>query len=82
MDNGMDVPILREIKTDKSGFPGGPVVKNSPANAGDARLIPAGKIPHAAEQLSWCAITAEPKCSRVCTRNKRSHPREKPIHGN
>ena len=74
MNNGMDVPILREIKTDKSGFPGGPVVKNSPANAGDACLIPAGKIPHAAEQLSWCAITTEPKCSRVCTPQQEKPP--------
>ena len=40
MDNGMDVPILREIKTDKLGFPGGPVVKNLPVNVGDAGLIP------------------------------------------
>ena len=74
MNNGMDVPILREIKTDKSGFPGGPVVKNSPANAGDACLIPAGKIPHGAEPLSWCAITTEPKHSRVCTPEKEKPP--------
>ena len=35
-------------------FPGGPVVKNPPCNAGDARSIPGGwtKIPHAVEQRS------------------------------
>ena len=35
-------------------FPGGPVVKNLPGNAGDTGLIPGQetKIPHAAEQLS------------------------------
>ena len=35
-------------------FPGGPVVKNPPYNAGDAGLIPGQgtKIPHAAGQLS------------------------------
>ena len=42
-------------------FPGGPVVKNPPCNAGDMGLIPGWKImvPHAAEQLSLRAPTAE-----------------------
>ena len=41
------------IKCWKS-FPGGPLVKNLPCNAGNVGLIPAWgtKIPHAAEQLS------------------------------
>ena len=43
------------------GFPGGAVVKNPPANAGDIGFEPwSGKIPHAAEQLSPCATTTEP----------------------
>ena len=35
------------------GFPGGPVVKNPPSNAGDVGSIPGWgtKIPHAAEKL-------------------------------
>ena len=34
-------------------FPGGTVVKNPPANAGDTGSSPGpGKIPHAVEQLS------------------------------
>ena len=34
------------------GFPGGAVVENLPANAGDMGSEPwSGKIPHAAEQL-------------------------------
>ena len=37
------------------GFPGGSVVKNLPASGGDL-----GSIPHAKEQLSLCAPTAEP----------------------
>ena len=43
-------------------FPGGPVVKNPPSNAGDEGLIPGPgtKIPHAAGQLSPCTTTAEP----------------------
>ena len=42
-------------------FPGGAVVKNPPANAGDTGSSPGpGKIPHAAEQLSLGATTTEP----------------------
>ena len=43
-------------------FPGGPVVKNPPSNAGDVGLIPGWetKIPHAAGQLSL--HTLEPTC--------------------
>ena len=42
-------------------FPGGPVVKNPPSNAGDVGLISGRgtKIPHAAGQLSPRATTAE-----------------------
>ena len=42
------------------GFPGGAVVKNLPANAGDGFKPWPGKIPNAAEQLSPCATTTEP----------------------
>ena len=43
-------------------FPGGPVVKNPPSNAGDAGTIPGRgtKIPHAMRQLSLHAATTEP----------------------
>ena len=43
------------------GLPGGPVVKNPPANAGDVGLIPGpgAKNPQAAGQLSLCASTTE-----------------------
>ena len=43
-------------------FPGGPVVKNPPSNAGDVGLIPGGgtKIPHAAGQLGSHDATTEP----------------------
>ena len=42
-------------------FPGGPVVKNLPSNAGDEGLISGWgtKIPHAAGQLSPRATTTE-----------------------
>ena len=51
-----------EIKNDQGwDFPGGPVVKNPPCNAGDMGSIPGQrtKIPHAAEQLSLSATTTE-----------------------
>ena len=46
-----------------SDFPGGPVIKNLPSNAGDVGLIPGfgTKIPHAAKQLSPCTANTEPK---------------------
>ena len=45
-------------------FPGGPVVKNLPYNAGDAGFIPGQgtKIPHVAGQLSPHATTTELMC--------------------
>ena len=43
------------------GFPGGAVVMNLPANAGDTGSIPGqGRFPHATEQLSLCTTTTEP----------------------
>ena len=41
-------------------FPGGPVVKNLPSNAGDTGSIPGrgAKIPRAAGQLSLCLRSA------------------------
>ena len=45
------------------GFPGGPVVKNPPSNAGDTGSNPGRgtKIPHAMGQLSLRATTTEPE---------------------
>ena len=44
--------IKSVIKKTPGGFPGGAVVENLPANAGDTGFEPwSGKIPHAAEQL-------------------------------
>ena len=47
------------IRNTQEYFPGGPVVKNPPANAGDMGSISARKVLHAKEQLSPCAITIE-----------------------
>ena len=45
-------------------FPGGPVVKTSPSNAGDVGSIPGQgtKSAHTMGQLSLCATTTEPAC--------------------
>ena len=47
-----------------SDFPGSPVVKNLPSNAGDTDSIPGQgtKIPHAVGQLSPCTATIELAC--------------------
>ena len=49
------------LKSVVGDFPGGPVVKNPPCNAGDTGSIPGQgtKIPHAAGHLSPPATTAE-----------------------
>ena len=56
-------------------FPGGPVVKNPPANAGNMGLIPGPRtqIPHATGQLSPCATATEPWHLEPVFWLKRSH---------
>ena len=57
--------LMKLFKT-KRCFPGGALVKNLPASAGDTGpgrngFDPwSGKVPHAADQLSLCASTVEP----------------------
>ena len=72
--------IIRILKLNE-GFPGGAVVENLPANAGDAGSEPwSGKIPHAAEQLGpWAAIT-EPAHLEPVLRNKRGRDSERLVH--
>ena len=66
--NGPDLnQASRKLKWKLEGsrdFPGGPVVKNPPSNAGDGDSIPGRgtKIPHATGQLSPRATTTEPAC--------------------
>ena len=54
----------------RGDFPGGPVVKNPPSNAGDVGSIPGQgtKIPHAAGQLNLHATTTE-----LARLNERAH---------
>ena len=55
-----------------TSFDGGPVVKNSPCNAGDKGLIPCWgtKIPHIVEQVSPSAPTPKPTTSFPRWHNK------------
>ena len=61
-------------------IPGGPVVKNLPANAGDMGSIPGGEDP-----TCHRATKPTPQVQSLCTLepalcNKRSHHSEKPAH--
>ena len=61
LELSMNLVKLQNTKLIHTDFPGGAVIKNLPANAGNMGLIPGpGKIPHAAEQLSPRATTTEP----------------------
>ena len=44
---------LENLKTNRRNFPGGPVVKNLPSNAGDLASIPGGETE--ISQAAWCS---------------------------
>ena len=75
-----------EIKILYGDFPGGPVVKNPPSNAGETGSSPGRgtKIPHAAGQLSLCTATTEPAHSGACAPQleKPAHCNEEPVYRN
>ena len=73
--------LLLKTKWDRD-FPGGPVVKNPPSNAGDAGSIPGigTKIPHEVGQLNPRAATTEPVCSGACTLQRRPRAAGLPLH--
>ena len=55
--------VWTALKTETKGdFPGGPVEKNPPANAGDMEGFDllSKKIPHAAGNQSLCATATDP----------------------
>ena len=83
------------LKCTLPGFPGGAVLKNLPANAGDTGLSPGpgrSHIPwsneaHAPQLLSLRSRAREPQLLKPMRlqsvlRNKRSHCNEKPTHHN
>ena len=68
--------IYQAQEKESKDLPGGPVVKNLPANAGDTGSIPSGNIPHAKGQLSLCAMVTEAQVPRTCGLKQN----EKPVH--
>ena len=76
--------LIISLKTLLLGFPSGAVVKKESAcQCRGHRFEPwSRKIPHAAEQLSPCAITTEPAHLEPMLCNKKSHYNEKPAHRN
>ena len=78
----MEIIILSKQRKD---FPGGPVVKNLPANTRNMSSW-SKKAPHATDQLSPRATTTEPRLKpehpTAHAHNKRSHNNKKPMHCN
>ena len=66
-DGVLECEVVSESEQRQGDFPGGPVVKNLPSNAGDMGLLcgRGTKIPQAAEQLSLLTTATEPKSSRI-----------------
>ena len=56
---------IKKKKKNSGDFPGGPEVKNLPANAADMGLI--RKIPHATEELNPWATTTESMLQSPCS---------------
>ena len=69
------------IKNDIPGFPGGAVVENLPANAGDTGSSPGLGRSHM-PRSNWAREpqTAEPARLEPVLRNKRGHDGERPAH--
>ena len=66
-------PNMGKEIVNKGHFPGGAVVKNPPANAGDVFKPWSGKIPHATEQLSPCATSTERMLYSPCATTAEAH---------
>ena len=81
--------MFLESKIAAEGFPGGLVVKNPRAGAGDTRFnLRSGESPRGEEQLSLCAAAIEPVLQRpgatttgACVPWSLAQQREKPPQG-
>ena len=65
-------------KKQKQELPGGPVVKNPPANAGDTGSVLVQEGPHAAGRLSPSTTASETTCLEPMLCSRSSHSPEKP----
>ena len=82
---GVNAPAVSDFKIPMCGdFPGGPMVKNPPANAEEVDLIPGqgNKFTHAEGNLSLNTTTTKPHALEPILHNTRSHCNEKPEHCN
>ena len=76
-----NVSFLKDRKEDTEDFPGGPVVRSLPANAGDTGSIPGLGRSH----MMWGSVACGPQPLKPLhlepvLRNKRSHRDEKPAN--
>ena len=70
-----------EIKEGPVDFPGGPVDKNPPANAGDTDSIPGLRRSHLLwNNQAWALKLVKPVYLQPVLRSKRSHHKEKPTY--
>ena len=75
------VRCMRKIP--HGGFPGGPVIKNPPFNAGDTSLIPVPGRSHTPRSNEACVPQLlKPECLESMLCNNRSPGNEKPLHRN
>ena len=81
LDSGLlHYPVYKNYLRD---FPGGPVFKNSPADAGDTGLIPGPGRSHMLQSNEACVThNQSPRVLETVLCNKRSHHNKKPMNHN
>ena len=80
---GANIPVGEAYKQEPTDFPGGPVVRNPPANAENMSSIPGPGRSHMQQSNeAWQPPTAKPVSLEPALRNKRSHRNERPTHCN
>ena len=73
----------QDLNLDHWDFPGGTVVKNPPANAGDTGSSPGlGRSHMPQSNYARAPQLLKPACLEPVLRLKRSHHNEKPAHRN
>ena len=71
------------LRTFRRAFPGGSVVKNPPASAGDTGLIPGpGRFYKPWSNKARKPQLLKPVCLEFVLHNNRNHHNEKPVHRN
>ena len=73
---------LSSLFKNQTGLPGGPVIRNLPANAGNMGSIQKESTCCRGATELKCATTVELMHLQLMLHNKRSHHSEKPMHHN